>query len=154
MKLNDLTKNVPGVSGVFGKVKSLIDNFTGPGNADAAEEALRKETNPEKSRVLEVQLCLSKLQDLQVMQASLYNELKQQLDGVLKSMTAIEEAAKVQTLATAALAETTTAPTTATVQSPPETPAVQTAPITEIPPVAPTIETPTTTETTTETKEN
>lgn len=80
-KFSDFTD----VSGLMNKVKSAFDNLTGPGSAAASEEALAKETNPAKAKLLEIELLINQIHDLQVLQNKAINDLSSKYADMKKS---------------------------------------------------------------------
>lgn len=72
-KFSDLTASVPGM---IEKFKSLFDAVTGPGSSSITQEALAKETDPFKIKLIEVELLISQLNDIQVIQARSINSLR------------------------------------------------------------------------------
>lgn len=79
-KLSDLTD----VQGMMNKVKSAIDNITGPGHSEIAQEALDKEDDPKKARLLEIELLISQLNDMHILYGKTLSNLKQKYQEVQK----------------------------------------------------------------------
>jgi len=72
------------VQGMMNKVKSAVDSIMGPGNAEATEEAIAKETDPIKSKLLEVDLLINQIQDVQIIQTKSINALKSKYAEAIK----------------------------------------------------------------------
>lgn len=70
-KLSDFTD----VSALMTKFKSAFDNLGGPGGTAASEEALARESDPTKAKLLEIELLIKKLHDMMVLQIQTINEL-------------------------------------------------------------------------------
>ncbi|MGE3919929.1 MAG: hypothetical protein AB7F64_03090 [Gammaproteobacteria bacterium] len=92
-----LTENMPNL---LGKFKSLLDNIAGPGAASITEEAMAKETDPFKIKMMEVELLISQLNDIQVIQARTIHTLKTTYEEVRKMIAVQAAAEKSETTAT------------------------------------------------------
>ncbi len=75
------------VSGLMNKMKSALDNITGPGGSVVTAEALAQEKDPIKAKLLEVELLISQLHEMMVIQNKTINELESKYAIVKKLAT-------------------------------------------------------------------
>src|SRR5262245_19751735 len=67
---------LPTISEITSKVKSAVDSLMGPGTSQVTEEAIAKESDPTKAKLLEIELLINQLHDVQLIQAKTINSLK------------------------------------------------------------------------------
>jgi len=94
-KLTDLTN----VHGIIDKVKSAIESIAGPTSSAATEEALAKEKDPLKAKLLEAQLLINQMSDVQLIQTKTIAGLKGVQAELLKMVAETEEKKKTDSTA-------------------------------------------------------
>ena len=95
-KLSELTSGMPGM---FDKFKTMLDSFTGPSQTSAAEEALAKETDPFKAKLIEIDVLINQLSDINSLQNRTLNSLKSSYAELQKTIIAMQEKTSTETAA-------------------------------------------------------
>lgn len=98
-KLTDLTSNLPGV---FDKMKNFVDSIAGSGKTVSIEESLMNETDPLKTKLLELELSIHQYSDLLNHQLMLLNNLKSKYVELQKFLENKDKTASEQDQSTAA----------------------------------------------------
>jgi hypothetical protein len=104
-KLSELASNMPGM---FDKFKTMIDSLTGPSQTNAVEEALAKETDPFKAKLLEVEVLINQLSDIASLQSRTFNNLKTSYAELQKTVITMQEQANAEPVAAAPTTESAT----------------------------------------------